>query len=352
MSLKKILTVLGARPQFIKAAAVSRAISVNGKIKESIYHSGQHYDANMSDIFFEQMEIPKPEFKLNISQKTHGKMTAEIMSSIEDIVLVNKFDAIMVYGDTNTTLAGALVGAKLHIPIIHIESGLRSFNKKMPEEINRITTDHVSQLLFCPTKTSVENLKNEGIVENVHLVGDVMFDAMLHYKAMMKEVSIPHDKPVVLLTIHRQENTDDIAKISEIFSSLNKLSSRYNIVFPVHPRTRKVLQDNNIDTSKIILLEPVGYFEMLYLISKSSFVMTDSGGLQKEAYFFQKPLLILREETEWVELVDNKLALIVGSSGTKIEKAISVFISSYQYKPNLYGDGSTASKIVDIIANF
>ncbi len=352
MSLKKILTVLGARPQFIKAAAVSRAISVNGKIKESIYHSGQHYDANMSDIFFEQMEIPKPEFKLNISQKTHGKMTAEIMSSIEDIVLVNKFDAIMVYGDTNTTLAGALVGAKLHIPIIHIESGLRSFNKKMPEEINRITTDHVSQLLFCPTKTSVENLKNEGIVENVHLVGDVMFDAMLHYKGMMKEVSIPLDKPIVLLTIHRQENTDDISKISEIFSSLHKLSSRYNIVFPVHPRTRKVLQDNNIDTSKITLLDPVGYFEMLYLISKSAFVMTDSGGLQKEAYFFHKPLLILREETEWVELVDNKLAQIVGSSGAKIENAISAFVNSYQYKPNLYGDGNTASKIVEIIANF
>jgi len=346
----RILTILGARPQFIKAGAVSRAFKSEGGITEQIFHSGQHYDFNMSDIFFEQMNIPKPNFTCNLEGRTHAKMTAEIMVKIEDILLSEAFDAVMVYGDTNTTLAGSLVSSKLHIPLIHVESGLRSFNRKMPEEVNRVLTDHVSDLLFTPTAESVKNLKSEGISRGVYLVGDVMYDATLFYKdSMVCPQSLKADVGFALATIHRQENTDTPQKLRDIIEALQEIAFSTHVVLPIHPRTRKVLQQLNIDTSGLELIDPVGYFEMLYLLDHCSAVLTDSGGLQKESYFFKKPCIILREETEWVELVNNNVGFLAGSNKTKILESYQDLDKAMNFPTGLYGNGDASNKIAKTI---
>jgi UDP-GlcNAc3NAcA epimerase len=290
--------------------------------------------------------------KINLENRTHSKLTGELMSKLEDIMKEEKPEYIMVYGDTNSTLAAALVASKALIPLIHIEAGLRSFNKQMPEEINRVITDHVSSLLFCPTQIAYDNLLKENIKDGVHLVGDVMFDIALYYKNKICENLEENEAhPFALCTIHRQENADNKDNLRDIFLALNEIASNVEILLPLHPRTKKMIDLYGINTGKVKLIEPVGYFDMLKLLTKCSMVITDSGGLQKEAYFFKKPLLILRSETEWQEVVTNNSAFLVG---TKSESIIAGFvkINTLSFSGiNPYGDGHASEKIVDIIAN-
>lgn len=358
----KVLTILGARPQFIKAGTVSREIEkqkLEGKdIEEIIVHTGQHYDSNMSDVFFEQMKIPKPNYFLGVGGKSHGAMTGQMMEKIERIALIEKPDWIMVYGDTNSTLAGSLVASKLHIKLAHIEAGLRSFNMKMPEEVNRILTDRVSDILFCPTETAIKNLKNESFPFKVTLnnqqriinVGDVMQDGALFYKDLAVRPNF-NDKSIntnsyILCTIHRAENTDNIERLREIIEALNVISDEINIILPLHPRTKKIIIENSISID-FTIIEPVGYLEMVWLIDNCTIVMTDSGGLQKEAYFFRKPCITLRDETEWVELVENGYNTLVGSSKKAILESLKkVQNMNKNYNENLFGDGHASKKIV------
>ncbi|MBE9504353.1 MAG: UDP-N-acetylglucosamine 2-epimerase (non-hydrolyzing), partial [Proteobacteria bacterium] len=330
----KIVTIIGARPQFIKAAPVSRAIAEHNKlvigqlITEVIVHTGQHYDRNMSDVFFEEMHIPKPNYLLDIHGLSHGAMTGQMLEKIEEVLMNEKPDMVLVYGDTNTTLASALAAAKLHIPVAHVEAGLRSFNRRMPEETNRVLTDHVSTILFCPTKQATENLKAEGIVDSntehelsamscklpqkVALVGDVMLDAALYHKQYAKKPRFDLPEEFILATIHRAENTDNAERLKSIFRAFEKICQEIPIILPLHPRTRKEIDAHDFlftnndsqfthNTSRFMLIDPVSYLEMIYLLERCSLVMTDSGGLQKEAFFFQKPCVTLRDETEWVE---------------------------------------------------
>ena len=309
---KKLITIVGARPQFIKASALSRAISKTNQIDEVIVHTGQHFDFNMSDIFFEEMQIPKPKYQLGISGFSHGEMTGKMMVEIEKVVICEKPDAILVYGDTNSTLAGALVGAKLHIPIIHVEAGLRSFNFNMPEEINRVVTDRLSTLLLCPTPQSLLNLKNESFdTYNVRIehVGDVMEDASLFYEkyAKLKSSIVSNligNSNYVLVTCHRAENTDNDINFSEIVKGLNQIAQTIKLIWPVHPRIINKIKKYDI-SDNIILIDPVGYFDMINLISNSDLVLTDSGGLQKESYFFNKFCITMRNQTEWVILIEE-----------------------------------------------
>ena len=361
----KVITVIGARPQFVKAAVVSNAInnhnkSSQDKIEEIIIHTGQHFDENMSKIFFDQMKIKEPDYNLDIHSLSHGAMTGQMMSKIEEILLKEKPDWLLVYGDTNSTLAGALAAKKLHIKVAHVEAGLRSFNNKMPEEINRILTDRISDILFCPTLKAVENLKKEGY-ENfsaqIELSGDVMKDAAIYYNQFAtkpNEISLPDD--FILSTIHRVENTDNTEKLDAIFNTLSKVSDDMKVIIPLHPRTKNIIAKRNIKISNnIIIIDPVGYLQMVFLLDKCKLVMTDSGGLQKEAYFFNKPCITLREETEWVELVENGYNTIVGSDSEKILKAYDN-IKNADYNINetniLYGKGNSADIIVDKLFRF
>lgn len=308
----RIHTVVGARPQFIKAAAFSRVLQKYSEIEELIIHTGQHFDANMSDVFFKELNIPKPQYSLNINGGSHGQITGRMLEAIEAILLKDKPNAVLVYGDTNSTLAGALTASKLHIPVIHIESGLRSFNRKMPEEVNRVLTDHVSSYLFCSTKTAVHNLKKEGIAKSVYHVGDIMYDATLHAIAHVKHnLNIQQKlsylpKCFVLMTIHREESTTKERKFKEFIDYAFNFAKNHNlkIVFPVHPRTRSLIKEGKLD-DRFLLLDPLSYFETQYCLSKASFVLTDSGGLQKEAYFHRVPCVTLRSETEWVETITH-----------------------------------------------
>ncbi len=310
----KILTVIGARPQFIKAGSVSREIirqqQAGADIQEVIVHTGQHYDANMSDVFFDEMQIPKPGYFLGIGGKSHGAMTGQMIEKIEEVLLKEKPDWLMVYGDTNSTLAGAIAASKLHIKIAHVEAGLRSFNMAMPEEVNRILTDRMSTLLFCPTQAAMDNLKTEAIdawntSAKAILAGDVMQDGALFYKDLaQKPNSIDIGSEFVLCTIHRAENTDDPQRLASIIDALNEIALHKKVVLPLRPRTRHILEKSDFDISNLTIIDPVGYLNMVWLISNCSLVMTDSGGLQKEAYFFKKHCITLRDETEWVELVD------------------------------------------------
>lgn len=350
----KLLTILGARPQFIKAGSVSREISKFDSIKEIIVHTGQHYDANMSDIFFDEMQIPKPNYFLGIGGKTHGAMTGQMMEKIEEIAFSAKPDMIMVYGDTNSTLAGALVASKLHIKLAHVEAGLRSFNTKMPEEINRILTDRVSQILFCPTDTAVQNLKNEGFEKfdcKVIKSGDVMQDGAIFYKKFAKKPNLNVDKTFILCTIHRAENTDNEVRLKAIFEALNDIAKNIQVILPLHPRTKKILQNLNINTINLTIIEPVGYLEMTWLIDNCFFVMTDSGGLQKEAFFFKKQCITLRDETEWVELVKCKANILVGANKDKILAAFSTIktFDENNLELNLYGNGKASEIIVNML---
>ncbi|WP_061007840.1 UDP-N-acetylglucosamine 2-epimerase (non-hydrolyzing) [Vibrio sp. CUB2] len=359
----KIVTVVGARPQFVKAAAVSRAIvehnNINPtkKITEIIIHTGQHYDVNMSDIFFDEMEIPKPDYSLGVGGGTHGAMTGRQLEKIEAVLMEERPDYILVYGDTNSTLAGALAAAKMHIPVAHVEAGLRSFNMKMPEEVNRILTDQVSDLLFCPTDTALANLDREGFSDKackIEKVGDVMLDAAFYYKPKARRPTQLSNinKPFALMTIHRAENTDDPVKLTELVSAVNEVSEQFEIICPIHPRTKKAIETLGLEI-KAHIIEPVGYFEMLWLITNCEFIMTDSGGLQKEAYFFRKPCLTLRDQTEWVELVEAGVNKLVRIDRREIIQNIQGMCN---FDPNLfevsalYGDGKAGSKIIEIIS--
>ena len=347
----KILTILGARPQFIKAGSVSREILKYKEIKEIIVHTGQHYDANMSDIFFEEMQIPKPDYFLGIGGKSHGAMTGQMIEKIEEVCLKEKPDWIMVYGDTNSTLAGAIVASKLHIKLAHIEAGLRSFNMNMPEEVNRILTDRVSNILFCPTDTAVQNLKNEGYDKldcKIVKSGDVMQDGAMFYKNLAVKPSFDIKENYILCTIHRAENTNDENRLKSIFEALNAIAKEKQIILPLHPRTRKIIIQLGINTDSLTIIDPVGYLEMIWLVDNCSLIMTDSGGLQKEAYFFEKPCITLRDETEWVELVECGVNILTGASMEKILETYKAnsFSDKEISKLKLYGDGKACSRIV------
>lgn len=343
----KILTVIGARPQFIKAAAVSNKLRKNHE--EVLVHTGQHYDNNMSDIFFDELGIPKPNYNLNIGSGNHGYQTGKMLMELESLYLKEKPDLVLVYGDTNSTLAGALAASKLLIPVAHIEAGLRSFNMKMPEEQNRVLTDHISKYLFAPTDTAIKNLKNENITENVFNTGDVMFDAIKLFKEKALETStVLIDNNIspneyILSTIHRAENTNDINRLKNIINALNECEK--NIVLPLHPRTHKFIKDYGLTINdNIKIIAPVGYLDMINLENNSQKIVTDSGGVQKEAYFLQKPCITMRDETEWIETVENGWNTIVGSNKEKILDAIINFNPNGEQKM-VFGYGNAADII-------
>ena len=347
----KILTILGARPQFIKAGSISREIAKHKEVEEIIVHTGQHYDANMSDIFFDEMQIPKPNYFLGIGGKSHGAMTGQMIEKIEEVALKENPDWIMVYGDTNSTLAGAIVASKLHIKLAHIEAGLRSFNMKMPEEVNRILTDRVSNILFCPTDTAIKNLKNEGY-ENfdckIVKSGDVMQDGVIFYKNFAVKPIIEIKQNFILCTIHRAENTDDKIRLKNIFEALNEIAKEKQVILPLHPRTKNILDNLKLNIQNLTLIHPVGYLEMVWLINNCDFVMTDSGGLQKEAYFFEKQCITLRDETEWIELVECGANTLVGADKNKIIEAYrnNSEFNKQNSKLDLYGGGRASENIV------
>jgi UDP-GlcNAc3NAcA epimerase len=349
----KLVTIIGARPQFIKAATVSREIAKYNNINEIIVHTGQHFDANMSKIFFHQMQIPKPDYNLEINSLSHGAMTGRMTERIEEVLLHEKPDWVIVYGDTNSTIAGALAAKKLHIKVAHVEAGLRSFNRKMPEEINRILTDKISDLLLCPTEQAVKNLKDEGIgkhsLARIVKCGDVMQDAAIFYSNLAQKPELNLPKKFVLSTIHRAENTDDPKRLTSIFDALSRISNDIPIILPLHPRTKKIISNSKlkINNSQLIFIDPVGYLEMIYLLKNCSMVMTDSGGLQKEAFFFHKPCVTLRNETEWVELVENGFNVVVGSNSDEIYIAYKKMINKdLNYNIDLYGRGKASNKII------
>jgi UDP-GlcNAc3NAcA epimerase len=354
----KIVTVVGARPQFIKASALSREIKNHPEIEEVIVHTGQHFDANMSDIFFQEMEIPSPKYQLDIHSLSHGAMTGRMLEAIEKILIQEKPDYTVVYGDTNSTLAGALAARKLQIKIAHIEAGLRSFNMSMPEEINRILTDRISDVLFCPTDTAVNNLLKEGYDHfdiNIVQSGDIMFDAALFYKAkadmestIIKELNLTVGD-YVLATIHRQENTDESKRLLHIIDALNSIHQQRTVIVPIHPRTRKLIERQNIQV-QFKLIDPVGYLDMISLTSNAALVMTDSGGLQKEAYFFGKYCITLRDQTEWVELVEGNFNFLAGADREVILQAYFENAGpKSSFDANLYGDGQAAKKIIEAL---
>jgi len=365
-----LLSVVGARPQFIKAAVVSRLIrssQYRDTIHECLVHTGQHYDDNMSAVFFREMEIPEPDINLQIGSGTHGAMTGAMLAQLERVMMEKKPDAVLVYGDTNSTLAGALAASKLHIPVVHIEAGLRSFMMAMPEEQNRIVADRLSSVLFCPTKTAIENLEHEGIPykqpktvsadeKAVFLSGDVMLDASLYYR--QKQKAMPPragcaslvQRPFYLATLHRAENTDDPLRLAAIVKALNEFDT-LPAVLPLHPRTRKILSQEGLEfAAHIHVIDPVGYFDMLALEDRCQFVVTDSGGVQKEAYFFGKPCITLRDSTEWVELVQHGWNMLVGANTEKILAALQS-MPRYGEAVQLYGDGHAGEFIVQTLLN-
>src|SRR5690606_13582841 len=349
----KILTIIGARPEFIKASVVSRAVQQTTGIEEIMLHTGQHFDANMSDIFFNQLNIPRPHIQLDIHGGSHGEMTGRMLAEIEQALLTHKPDRVLVYGDTNSTLAGALAAAKLHIPVAHVEAGLRSFNMQMPEEINRILTDQISDLLFCPTDTAVKNLNNEGFANKpvqVLQVGDVMQDSALLFaeKAAAPAGDLPEG--FILATLHRAENTDNPQRLAAIVSALNTLHKTVApVVLPLHPRTRKLIAQHGLELN-VHLVDPVGYFEMVWLLDHCNLVLTDSGGVQKEAFFFGKACVTMRDQTEWVELIEAGANELVGADAAKIIEAASRNVGrEVQDTHNLYGGGKAAQRIVDVI---
>lgn len=371
----KIITIIGARPQIIKAAALSRAIRTkfSDKITEVIVHTGQHYDENMSEQFFSELNIPKPDYNLNVGSGSHGKMTALMTSGIEEILLKEKPQAVVLYGDTNSTLAGAIAASKIHIPVVHIEAGLRSFNKRMPEEVNRILCDHVSTLLFSPTKTGVDNLKKEGFsLENeapysndnpkVYHSGDVMYDNSLYFAEVAEKEFSKYEKfglkkdNFILATIHRDNNTDDPQRLSAIFKAFNDISKENDLIvfLPVHPRTKAKMKENlsedlrkEIENNpKFVLTDPVSFLEIISLEKNCKMITTDSGGLQKEAFFFNKPCVILRPQTEWVEIVEAGAAILADADEIKIKEACKKLLAKkFTELPPLYGDGKAAEFI-------
>jgi len=348
----KIASVVGARPQFIKAAPVSRQIRLHNQ--EVLVHTGQHYDENMSDVFFEALEIPRPDYNLGVGSGSHADQTAEMMKGLESVFEKEEPDVILVYGDTNSTLAGALVAAKMHIPTAHVEAGLRSYNRTMPEEINRVVADHLSSLLFCPTQTAVDNLRREGITKGVHLVGDVMYDVALASAQAARSRDIVSRLGLqpgnyILTTVHRPANVDDRETLGGIVRALEDCGR--TILFPVHPRTRKSLEAFGLWeglATKVRAIDPVDYLDFLALLMKAAKVVTDSGGVQKEAYFFGVPCITLRDETEWIETVEDGWNAVVGTHGEDIVHAIANF-NPTGTKAKSFGDGHAADRIARIL---
>lgn len=352
----KIVTIIGARPQFIKASAVSRVIRYiySKQIQEILVHTGQHSDDNMSKIFFKDLDIPEPKYNFGISGGQHGSMTGRMLEAIENVLLTEKPDCLLVYGDTNSTLAGALAAIKLHIPIAHVEAGLRSYNMNMPEEINRILADRVSTFLFCPTDTAVHNLKSEMITKGVHYVGDVMYDVALFYRDLaiqqsniLQRLNLTSGN-FVLATCHRAENTDIPERLKEILFALSTLSSQFPVILPLHPRTVKAIHKNNFDhyLQKIIVVEPLSFIDMIALEQSAHVIITDSGGVQKEAFFYKVPCITIRDETEWIETIESSWNQLVGADSNKIIAAASnLKVPNKQMKP--YGDGQASQKIID-----
>jgi len=358
----KIVSIVGTRPQFVKAAVVSRAMRCTPGIEEVLVHTGQHYDANMSDVFFDEMEILRPGYNLGIGSATHGAQTGRMLEALEGVLLREKPDWTLVYGDSNSTLAGAIAAVKLCIPVIHVEAGLRSFNRQMPEEINRVLADHASDLLFAPTEVAVNNLKREGIPdEKIHWVGDVMYDAALYYGAKAKRTSDIlrrlHIEPegYILATVHRAENTDDSVRLRAIFAGLGRVAMRLPVIFSLHPRTREAVRRAGLPQEAfehLHLIDPVGYLDMMMLERSARLIVTDSGGVQKEAFFYKVPCVTLREDTEWVELVElgwNRL--VPPQSADAVERGV---LSSLESPPGRdsqpYGDGRAAEKIVRVVS--
>lgn len=356
----KILTIIGARPQFVKAAALSRVIKKHPQLQETIVHTGQHFDANMSDIFFEEMDIPKPQYNLNINGLSHGAMTGQMLEKLEEVMVAEKPDVVLVFGDTNSTIAGAMAAKKLHIKVAHVEAGLRSHNMHMPEEINRILTDRISDWLFCPTDTAIANLKKEGFDAmdcKVYKTGDVMEDAAMYYAQQAQQKSSVlaalslTSKPFILATIHRAENTDHPQNLSNIIEALNNLHQTLEVVVPLHPRTRKLIEEHKL-LPTFTITNPLGYFDMIMLLQHCKLVITDSGGLQKEAFFFGKHCITTREETEWIELVGNGYNTIVSTDKAKIiNVAIHKLSESFPSKIDLYGNGKACENICNILLN-
>ena len=369
----RILTIIGARPQFIKAAALSRAIQEHFSevITEEILHTGQHYDENMSEVFFQELHIPQPHYQLQEGSGTHAMQTARMMEGIEKVLMEKEWDGVVLYGDTNSTLAGALAAAKCGVPVFHIEAGLRSFNHTMPEEINRLMCDHLSSLLFVPTQTGMDNLEKEGIVsdQNIHFAngkkrkvyrtGDIMYDNALYYgqTELSRVEGLPeevHDRPYILTTIHRNTNTDDKARLEAIVEALLVLAEEQEVVWPVHPRTKnkinelltEELRNRLLTHGHVHLLPPLSFLQMTALENHATMIVTDSGGVQKEAYFHRKPSLILRPETEWVEIVEQGAAMLCDADKERILEAYGVMKQRRLDFPPLFGDGHTAEFIL------
>lgn len=351
---KKVLSVVGARPQFVKAAMLSNAWVKLDNWEEIIVHTGQHYDDSMSKVFFEQMKLPVPKYNLESGSGRHGAQTGKMLASLEEVMMTEQPDWVVVYGDTNSTLAGALAASKLHIPVAHVEAGLRSFNRKMPEEINRLLVDQLATILFTPTSTASEHLLAEGYDQNsIYEVGDVMYDACLFFSevAQTEDIYIPED-PFALVTIHRAENTDDPKIMESILKGLESLSNEMGLVWPIHPRTKKLIQQYGLNGE--MSQPPVGYFEMLALMKSAQVVVTDSGGVQKEAFFCGTPCVTCRRETEWVELVNsgwNRLADPADSGSIPAAVAEALKKSDKIPVPNFYGDGTAAQKMVEAIVS-
>lgn len=350
----KILTIVGARPQFIKAATVSRAIAAQDEIHEVLVHTGQHYDLNMSSVFFDEMGIPEPRYNLGIGGGSHGAMTGQQLEQIEKVLLEEVPEIVLVYGDTNSTLAGALAATKLHIPVAHVEAGLRSYNRRMPEEVNRVLTDHMADILFAPTEASRENLLKEGVPDSrISVVGDVMFDAAMFYRGRARQ---PHwftsmgleNSNFALCTVHRAENTDDSERLAGILRGLE--DSGLPVVFPIHPRTRAKISQFELDVGKNVrVVDPVGYLEMVWIEANCSVIATDSGGVQKEAFFHAKPCVTLRDETEWIELVAMGANVLVGTDRQRISKALADGLGRTVSREQVYGDGCAAERIVEAL---
>jgi len=348
----KIVTIVGARPQFIKAAAISREL--RKRHQEIMLHTGQHYDYAMSGVFFDGLEIPAPDINLGVGSGLHGSQTGAMLRGIEEVLLSKPPDWVIIYGDTNSTLAGALAASKLHIPVVHVEAGLRSFNRRMPEEINRVVSDHLSDLLLCPSSTAVANLTAEGITRKVHLVGDVMLDVLNWAKQradgkpmeVLKRLGLS-EREYLIATVHRSENTDDLERLTGILNALNALDEP--VIFPVHPRARKAITGGTRQLQPHVrLIDPLGYFEMLAVTSSARLILTDSGGLQKEAYWLGVPCVTLRDETEWVETVEIGWNTLVGSDCGRIVEAVRSFTPRASRAP-LYGDGLVAARCVGLL---
>jgi UDP-GlcNAc3NAcA epimerase len=362
----KIITVVGARPQFIKAASVSRAVAAHNAaggrplVSERIVHTGQHYDDKMSQVFFDELHIPAPAVNLGVGSGPHGRQTGAMLEQIETVLVEGRPDYVLVYGDTNSTLAASLAAVKLHIPVAHVEAGVRSFNRRMPEEINRVVTDTVSTLLFCPTQAAVDNLAREGITRGVHRLGDVMYDSVLFNGSLaqgqhgvLERLGVD-PKTFYLATIHRPENTDDPSRLSAILAALGRMDAP--VILPLHPRTRKILDGDHLNVGpNVRLIDPVPYLEMLLLERSARLILTDSGGVQKEAYWFGVPCVTLRDETEWVELVQAGCNVVVGADAERIVQAAAAIegrgaVNPPTADPHLYGDGHCGDAIVRLLA--